>query len=508
MKHDRKLMSILLVFFLAACGGGGGGEDGRIDFDGGAISGAAVIIPEELDDLKDKVLLAQAGEPVDFDGDGIEDFQRTSMDDGSFFVEMFRPNGDVYYQAEYSPDGAFTIYQDTDGDGKTDIVEVRTVAPFHEERLYDRNFDGYPEERLRAEHDESSRTLNIFLERDLDGDGDYDILSQQGTVIDAAEGQQSSKTKITRGEMYQGPVIIFWEGCGDTTEEAHRNGLRIAAAAECALGHGVRCLHERSTRFYNKIIDRMAGGKTIRIGCGIPEGKDKKNIVAWTQIDDIIGQLITHLNEFPNIYFNKMALADGLLGCGEYNAKCLAEGEDERLCNVFLHEFLHYVEWLVDPDHDKTGQDELYSCARYCGGCASNLLGATGNPHVDCLLCGGTPQEKMTCGYVEKIEETNCDQSISSAGICHSGLACVAGPCEICHELVTQTCDEEILKGNPDIHAELINKQSLQIEDFLCCAQCSEGCDSSNDFPCNMTENVQNTCHDPLPMCNIMRAAR
>ena len=82
---------------------------------------------------------------------------------------MFTPDGAVYYQAEYNADGSHIIYQDINRDEMTDIQEMLSIDPFGEERLYDRDFDGHPEERVRIEFDESNNSVTVIYERDDEG---------------------------------------------------------------------------------------------------------------------------------------------------------------------------------------------------------------------------------------------------------------------------------------------------------------------------------------------------
>lgn len=488
MKKNLWFVGLSLMMVLTSCSGENKNDpasDSGVNIDIGdeTETNEKILYPSELEPLKEKIIQAQSGEPVDFDDDGFSEYQKTKHEDGSELVEMFKPSGAVYYQAEYLPDGSHVIYQDTNGDELTDIQETREINPFSEERLYDKDFDGYPEERLRVEYDESSQTIIIFHERDDDGDGDYTVLAEKTTIVENISERKQSRA-ITRGRMYHGPVEISWSGCDSSSESAFQNGLKIAMAAECALNHGKNCLNERNKKFYNKLIDTLANEKTIKVACS-----SGRNSVAWTPLDNLFWEIVATLSGSPDIFFNPNEL-DGLQGCASSDANCIGQDEDDKLCNILLHELLHYAEQFLPPNHDADGDDEIYSCARYCGGCAHNLKGATGDSHVDCLKCGGTLNEKLTCGYVEKIEEAEC---LESLGICHAGLGCIAGACEKCRSLYTKTCDQEILNETPMIS---------YIQEFLCCSKCPDSCDNSNDFPCNSSFPEENTCHDPLPMCS------
>ena len=414
---------------------------------------------------------------------------------------MFTPDGAVYYQAEYNADGSHIIYQDINRDGMTDFQETLSIDPFGEERLYDRDFDGYPEERVRVEFDESNNSITVIYERDDVGLGDYIVTSEKTSWF----GLEKSKIvkKITKktfdDSIYYGPVEILWDTCETQSDlfvtisslsELHERGLMIARAAECALNSGRYCLKGINSYWFNKITDWFGRKKTLRVACSISETS-----VAWATAYDnmvirILGDMTSFLSNLPEIYFNPVELT-GLLGCASTDTSCISQNNDDKLCNIFLHELMHHMDRITPhPDHDEYGIDDIYSCGRYCGGCAQNLLGATGDPHADCLRCAGTFDEKLACGYVEEIKEEACEGSF---GVCHSGLGCIYGQCEKCKTIYRNTCDEEILGGEA---------RTVEKEDFLCCAQCPADCDSANDFPCETSYLTENTCHDPLPMCS------
>ena len=214
-----------------------------------------VIYPAGLEELTEKIKLAATGVPVDFDDDGFAEFQRTFFEDGGELVEMFTPDGAVYYQAEYNADGSHIIYQDINRDGMTDIQETLSINPIGEERLYDRDFDGYPEERVRVEFDETNHSITVIYERDDEGLGNYIVTSEEIIVLDALNTQKRI-VPSKKPQLYFGPVEISWSGCKtekDSENVAFQNGLKIAAAAECALNHGRNCLKEINRGWFEKI---------------------------------------------------------------------------------------------------------------------------------------------------------------------------------------------------------------------------------------------------------------
>ena len=523
MKARHLLFCFMFISFLFACSKentSGTTEDNGDNQPSGnenseqTIPENDVIYPAGLEELTEKIKLAATGVPVDFDDDGFAEFQRTFFEDGGELAEMFTPDGAVYYQAEYNADGSHIIYQDINRDGMTDIQETLSIDPIGEERLYDRDFDGYPEERVRVEFDETNHSITVIYERDDEGFGNYIVTSEETIVLNTDDKLMTKKYTQRKKDdsVYYGPVEILWDTCKINDNEsdavAYERGLKISAAAECALNHGRNCLKEINRGWFNKITFWFSRGKKVRIDCGSPKNPDDaqnpdfvENFVAQADSYDSIfwkslGDFIVFLRRDPEIRFNPKQI-NGLLGCASTDTACISQNNDDKLCNIFLHELMHHMDRIKPhKDHDTYGIDDIYSCGRYCGGCAQNLMGATGDPHADCLRCAGTLEERLTCGFKENIFENNCDGALEDLGICHAGLACIAGPCEKCKTLLTQTCDYEILNEIPYTHEQ---------RDFRCCAQCPESCNSSNDFPCEASYLTENTCHDPLPMCTRER---
>ena len=126
--------------------------------------------------------------------------------------QMFTPDGAVYYQAEYNADGSHIIYQDINRDGMTDVQETLTVNPFDEERLYDRDFDGYLEERVRIEFDEANNSVTVIYERDDGGLGNYIVTSEETSWF----GLEKSKIvkKITKKRSTIQSIMVLLKFCG------------------------------------------------------------------------------------------------------------------------------------------------------------------------------------------------------------------------------------------------------------------------------------------------------
>ena len=227
---------------------------------------------------------------------------------------------------------------------------------------------------------------------------------------------KKSKRQTRAIATYHGPVEVLWKTCkidkNESDEVAYERGLKIESAAECAITRGRKCLNNTNKSWFNKITSWFNRGKKLRVDCGPPKNSkdaqnpefvenfvaqaDSYNSIFWKSL----GDFIVFLRSDPEILFNPKQI-NGLLGCASTDTSCISQNNDDKLCNIFLHELMHHMDRIKPhPDHDKYEIDEIYSCGRYCGGCAQNLLGATGDPHADCLRCAGTFDEKLACGYI------------------------------------------------------------------------------------------------------------
>ncbi len=124
------------------------------------------------------------GEPADTDGDGFAETLMTTAADGTIYYEVMNPNGYVrFYWVKY-PDGNEHTLSDVNGDGNADYQEDVFVnseqKTLIERRIkqYDRNFDGYPEERKTIEFDRENRLMTVTEERDDEGSGNYIVVER------------------------------------------------------------------------------------------------------------------------------------------------------------------------------------------------------------------------------------------------------------------------------------------------------------------------------------------
>jgi trimeric autotransporter adhesin len=158
----------------------------------------------------------------DLNGDGT--FDRVSTDvtvlsaDGGTVQTVTSKNGDGSLRAQTiitkSGDGRLTdITRDTNGDGKLDQVEYLTVAVDGD--LIDEIIDYNPDGSVKGSTKTRSWNagMNSYVERDIDGDGIADVVTDYETVI----GADGSVTKYV--DHYAGADLAVYTG-GSTTKSS------------------------------------------------------------------------------------------------------------------------------------------------------------------------------------------------------------------------------------------------------------------------------------------------
>lgn len=479
----KKLIAAVILCISISCADSD--KVSNVNIDSNQIDDGNVTFPPELVDLENKIAQAQKGIPVDFNNDGIEDFQISMFENGETFIEIFSPEGNVHYQKLISKSGEYVIYQDVNKDGMTDYSETLEFFPQRIISYSDLNFDGFPEERYTVTFDEEQELLYILKEHGETSTGDYIIVSEKKENVNGF--LDKNLQKVFDRKISIGPVDIKWEDCTTTGDKnvAFSNGLEIAAAVSCALSVGLGCLEVTNNAFYGRLIDLITSGKTLTIACNDPDDSEL-NPLAWTP--DTIGLLLYALDirkNYAEIMFNRLTI----------DSYAQNHTADSGMCNVFIHELLHVVQREIPEGHDEFAIDRIYSCGRYCSGCSQTLKNAPDDPHADCLRCAQTIAEKETCGYFERTESIERNDE---AGVCHSGLGCILGACEKSRHISVMTCEEKIFK---EFSPEEAKSNQIYESTFICCEECPDYCDSTNDYPCYDIE-LRNTCFDALPMCS------
>lgn len=435
-----------------------------------------VLVPN-LRSLEEKISRAQQGLPVDFDGDGFPEFMKAIDSAGVEYIEMTDEAGNVFYYSEEHPGEKIHILKDSNGDGMTDIQVDRTIHPSKDIWLRDRDYDGYPEERLTITYDIDAKQSYSLLERDLDGDEIYEITIEGTQSLEHSSLKKNISKTRTSGFNDVPAIQVLYENCATEQNTAVQNGEKIVNAINCAFNHGLNCLKRTNKSIYADAISFIGKGNKLIVKCDSSLKTPAQT--SWYPFGFWPEEII---------FGNSHAFRE----CSPGDANCLRE-EESLLCNLMIHEYLHVVGFGRESTSHDMGVDEVYSCGRFCGLCSNALQGAPGFPNRDCARCAGTLEEKLQCGHVEKIISGPCQNTYS---ICHQGLGCISAPCDKCTELYGYTCEEEI--SDDMSYPSFIYMRS----DFLCCSECPETCNGSNDFPCGESLEPEDTCLQELPMCS------
>jgi hypothetical protein len=302
-------------------------------------------------------------------------------------------------------------------------------------------------------------TQTTTVTRNCEGNSGFPTDGHPFTPFVPTSGPQPAQT----------PTIQVGPGGGDGTCDPNE-ASQLAAAIDCALTSGLKCLSESNPGEFGRLAAALAaksapgGGQVtpLEIGCG----NSCSGVIASTQpYDAPLGFAAlgpdSKMNINPN-EFNSLSPTDQ--------------------CSIMLHELMH---WGGDPgsaDHNSEmgkGDDAVYSCGRYCGKCSHAGHGDPGNSSVDCAKC--VTSHKEQCGTQTQVNDGACFGALT--GICHNGLACIAGDCDTCEIIDTLACDGTGLS-----------------EEVPCCQVCPTDCAASNDLPCmGPPPMTMNTCTNTTP---------
>lgn len=439
----------------------------------------SLMMGSNLGEIGKIVAEVNRGEPTDTDGDGFAETLMTTAADGTIYYEVMNPNGYVrFYWVKY-PDGNEHTLSDVNGDGNTDYQEDVFVnsekKTWIERRIkqYDRNFDGYPEERKTIEFDRENRLMIVTEERDDEGSGNYIIVNKWTRPLQnlfeerSPESHQNRiiiKKKSTSHDAHEGFLVDADATlCGDVGN-AKKNMQKIIEALECAFDHGRSCLEETNHDYFDKINKLL---NMLRIFPLLLECRSlESGYAGYTPGNTLL----------PVIQIDP---SRAFWGCDSDDADCLQQ-EEESLCSLLLHELLHNAGETGDKNHDE-GTDQVYACGRYCGFCQEGPF----SKNKDCAICAKFGGDPLQCGSIEYVQAGPCSDTYA---VCHAGLGCIADACETCRELEIYTCDME--------------KAEMTFIDHFCCLKCPDNCNASNDFPCKgEMPTPKDTCDQPLPMC-------
>ena len=435
--------------------------------DGSTADSFDYQVSAELASLLARFTSLRAGQPADLDGDGRADTEFTVSSDGSR-VWSSDQDGDgtpeflLTRKAQSS-----SVLVDKNHDGMSDEEIVVTVTDSTQKRVaeVDEDLDGKPDHRYTWVTDRATLASQTYtVETDATGSGTYTpvntvtLTTTKHQTGDACEGSDGFPSD---GDDYQpfpgSPTIKTGTTLGACSKS---DASSIAKAVDCALSKGALCLANTNTRQYNSLMAAAFGEGTmpLDIGCG----NSCSGVLASTRGWSAPWFTNSTLNVNPSEW-NKL--------------------DSAGKCNIMLHEMLHWAGDQGSADHNEksgAGDDEVYSCGRYCGGCSQAGHGSPKNSAVDCAKCADTPERKERCGVKTDYKTGPCNGEL--AGLCHAGLACVAGNCETCGQIEKKSCDAKPLDT-----------------EVTCCATCPSSCNRSNDLPCNGAPQLMDTCNSQTP---------
>ncbi len=433
-----------------------------------------MVVPPGLDAASTK-LLAQAvrlqdGVGADFDGDGVDEV-KVEVANGVVLTWFDQDqNGSPEMLRRKRPNGDVELLFDPDEDGFPNTYEVQRATEREILEDLDRN---QVHDRRRLEVYDGSGNMQVTLSH-LDKSGTW-VQDDQFTVTrrraKCGVKQPGAPANGSVGPdcfdppqqtlNRPGDVIVVYDSGGAQDSQgfcSRAHSEKIGKAVACALGQVRGCLKDTNGDEYRRMMTALGSGRRMSIDCGM--------ICGGQAAADDSGV------SFPSASLDRMS--------------------DAELCSALLHEMLH---WAGTPDSGDThgdGVDRVYACGRYCGGargCTYTSAGATQNydttcqvtPAKDCAICAGTVAEKLKCG--QRTEQRPAVTPLG--GVCHAGLACVAGDCLDTIENRLLTCD--------GVDTGMLSGP--------CCNSCPSTCNRSNDLPCPAGPISQTTCDGTPPAC-------
>jgi hypothetical protein len=454
-------------------GGGdtGGGDTGGGDTGGGDTTGGGSVDYTPSDEMArigaEIEKLLSTGQ-ADIDGDGAPDTTRETANGG--VVLTFDPQGgavDVVYSKDAT--SAFTWVADADLDGVADSETVFTPdgSTPTEVILQDTDGDGFSETRTTHAFDYEAATITYTVEVDTDADGTFDTQEVTVTTLTRNDGEGDCEgldgmPDAGDGGVYTVPHtrvhVLHGSGAGRCSPTM---AAQVAAAADCAFSKGGLCLANSNPELAAKLFAAQVGDgpMDIDIACG----NSCAGVLASTR-------------SYERPWFSNSMM--------NINPDEWSKLDSDKQCGLMLHELLHWAGEEGAADHNdlnEGGDDDVYSCGRYCGLCSDFGKGSPNNSSIDCARCSKGKERKKKCGTKEALGTYPCNGD--GAGLCHQGLGCIAGNCEECAGTRLETCDD---KG-------------LTEPEFLCCNTCPSSCNGSNDLPCGGNANLSDNCTESSP---------
>jgi hypothetical protein len=450
---------------LGPASGGAGGSGS------GGAAGTGTINPD-VQRFLDEIAKLRNNQSADLDGDGVKEYQVTVGASGVVEWQVDRDQDGVAEIIRTFDPGSQTAITsfDLNQDGTTETQE--TLQPAKRVIVKDSDGDGTYDWRRTDTFDWTALTVHTVIETAPNNDGAFVVAS------DETNPAREAKCPVPAANPNAAPCEVFPSGGANyslgsdhigvytnwgatdsadgTCSSAHTE--KIQRAFECAVGRVQTCLSDTNQEEFQRLGSALTAGD-LHMSCG---------------------------NHCPNDQAANTDRESDLAPHGDmsWNPDALDSMSEDEACSAALHEMLH---WSGAPDAGAghgAGDDLVYACGRYCGGskgCTYSSANTPKNcgvtPQQDCVVCAGTLDEKLKCGY--RTQET---QGTPWPGICHAGLGCIAGQCDDVQAMGKYLCDGTLLQTST-----------------LCCNSCPAGCNDSNDYPCSLypAPASEDTCNTP-----------
>ncbi|GMU58995.1 MAG: hypothetical protein AMXMBFR34_07580 [Myxococcaceae bacterium] len=425
------------------------------------------VVSEQTTKLLEQLGRAWAGQSADLDGDGKVDLLALRDADGAL-TYRYEPsaNGRPGWLLERLPDGHERLSMDLD-----------------ERTFWDVVIDDYPDGRR-------------LVMKDRDFNNKYDF--------------RSTATRTVTGDGWE---VVEEEDATETGTWTETRRYRMDDVA----WQGAKCNGFRNWVVAPELANTRTIGQTTIGFAGVPSGpQDDSTSLACTQPHrdklmrafacalDRLGCLDLANREFATLAWATVTTRKILVGCGNDCAGAIAATDrvpdadarsrmawnpaeidrlsDQDLCSTALHEMLHWAGAPHDKANHDDGSDQIYACGHYCGGCThEGPLQPPRSSMEDCVVCAGSEEERVRCGWKQKLADITCP----TYNLCHGGIG-VNAACSTCQGIWYYDCMDSKLSDAPE---------------FYCCATCAPPADRANDKPCTSPPTLRDSCNQPPPEC-------
>jgi hypothetical protein len=425
---------------------------------------------------------ARQGMPADFDGDGRAEF--VPVLDGMGGVTVADdPAGDgiVVYKFVYDALAVTASYTyDPNGDGTGQISIVHTINNHVIVTTRDVDFDGNPDWRMTRTSDPGSGTANVLIESAPNNDGNF--VTVRDTTIPSAYncgngvddgGFPTDAPTVSAGGGIRIRISNGYGGVGDGSVEingacSNAHAQALEKAIDCALSQSATCLRSTNGMAYFLLDTALAYGTwDLSCGNGCDPGTTKEQ--------------------------NECGPGSGACAPVEtsFNPDSLGSlRTDTNRCDLVLHEMLHWAGVPSDDTHPQ-GVDQVYACARYCGGCdePSPWAPPGATTSRDCATCANSPDEKAQCGLKPRWRPSKKSMGFVCWGSTTSSSSCDPG-CVTPYEDYPLNCDDTVATGS----------SAKRWIPRWCCTQCGQSCDKNDDI-CPSDFSSPADCSNGTPFC-------